>query len=161
MNRHANLIAKATRLTLEDRVTPVPGRVFEVIGDHGTYLTAITADAAICSCPATSECSHLLAARHAAREAGRADQAWADLAELAETAELMVADLGDPADDCETRELGDPWGARRESDGQTEDVNRPRAVCSGRGLDRWEIAHRCPPPYRHRPTRPSTTPTAS
>lgn len=115
MDRHANIVAKATRLYLEGRVRPVAGEVFYVEGDHATYLVAVTADAAVCSCPAQGECSHSLAARRAFQDA-----------------EDFFADLGDPADDLEARRLGSPGGAGHESVHVNE--NAPRAAVNGRGV---------------------------
>jgi hypothetical protein len=54
---------KAQRLVAEERVAPFPqDKVFEVRGDHGTYLVVIGAGHLYCSCPAHCECSHIAAA---------------------------------------------------------------------------------------------------
>ena len=57
---------KALRLIESDKVTITfqNGAAVnaEVEGDHGEYLVLVTMpDRAVCSCPATSECSHVLA----------------------------------------------------------------------------------------------------
>lgn len=96
MDRQANLIAKATRLALDGKVRELPGPVFCVEGDHGTYLTAPRAG--VCSCPARGICSHRLAAEHAASEA-----------------DSYFADLEDAADELDARRYGDPAGAEREA----------------------------------------------
>lgn len=60
---------KATRLLEEGRVNMLPAdcKVFEVEGDSGTYTVVIGSAVATCSCPATTACSHVEAARRFAR----------------------------------------------------------------------------------------------
>lgn len=56
---------KAVRLRAEGAVREFPARAFFVRGDSDTYLVTLSAetDAGHCTCPATTECSHLLACR--------------------------------------------------------------------------------------------------
>ena len=62
------VLSKAARLRSGGNVRELPGRVYEVEGDHGTYLVAVTDAAATsapnitCSCPADGACSHAVAA---------------------------------------------------------------------------------------------------
>lgn len=58
----AATLAKAERLLDDQRVSsPIGGLVFQVQGDHDTYVVTLAEDVQICTCPTHGECSHVRA----------------------------------------------------------------------------------------------------
>lgn len=55
---------KAVRLLAQGRVAPdpEPAQVFRVAGDHGAYTVIVGPHVALCTCPASTRCSHVEAA---------------------------------------------------------------------------------------------------
>ena len=62
MTASHEVLEKAQRLIDENRVVPVQAYAVLVAGDSGTYRVVATEDDIECSCPAKSDCSHVLAA---------------------------------------------------------------------------------------------------
>jgi hypothetical protein len=87
--QQSNIVNKSFRLVSEGRVHRVHDRIYRVEGDTGVYLVAVADRDAlsatlhrgtgtpgpdgVCSCPATGECSHLLAARTLQRRVDEPD----------------------------------------------------------------------------------------
>ncbi len=61
----------------------------DVSGDHGDYLVLVTQpDRAVCSCPATSECSHILAVLAKALYLASGVPVWVSLLEGVDAREV-------------------------------------------------------------------------
>ena len=77
---------KALRLINDDKVTITfrnnSAVNADVTGDHGEYLVLVTQpERAVCSCPATSDCSHILAVLAKALYLASGVPPWASLLE--------------------------------------------------------------------------------